>query len=45
LGGEYARVIEQLALTAPGDEIELVMKGTTLKSFANRTLNARLSAG
>lgn len=45
LSGEYARIIEHLALTAPGDEIEFVMRGTTLKSFANRTLNARLSAG
>lgn len=39
--GEYDRVIEHLALTAPGDEVEFVMKDMTLKSFTNRTLDAR----
>lgn len=40
--GEYGRVIEHLALTAPGDEVEFILKGTTLKSFINRTLDERL---
>jgi predicted butyrate kinase (DUF1464 family) len=44
-GGEYVRVVEHLALTASGDEVEFVLKDTTLKSFANRTLDARLGAG
>jgi len=44
-GGEYARVIEHLALTVPGDEVEFVLKGTTLKSFTNRTLDRRLRSG
>jgi predicted butyrate kinase (DUF1464 family) len=45
VGGEYARAIEHLALTAPGDEVDFVLKGTTLKSFVNRTLDDRLRAG
>lgn len=44
-GSEYVRVVEHLALTTPGDEVEFVLKDTTLKSFANRTLDARLNAG
>jgi hypothetical protein len=44
-GGEYIRVAKHLALSAPGDEVEFVLNGTTLKSFANLTLNARLCAG
>jgi hypothetical protein len=39
LTGEYARVIEHLAFTAPDDEVEFVLKGATLKSVANRTLD------
>ena len=41
-GGEYARVIEHLALTVPGDEVEFVLKGATVKSFTDRTLDRRL---
>jgi hypothetical protein len=43
--GEYARVIEHLALTVQGDEVEFVLKGATLKSFTNRTLDQRLHSG
>lgn len=43
--GEYDRVVDQLALTAPGDEIEFVMNDMTLKSFTNRTLDERLRTG
>lgn len=42
LSGEFARVIEHLALTAPGDEVEFLLKDGTLKFFTNRTLDRRL---
>jgi hypothetical protein len=42
MNGEYNRVIEDLALTVPGDDVAIILSGTGLKSFTNRTLNARL---
>lgn len=45
LPGEYERAIQSLAITAPGDEVELTMSGTKLKSFRNRTLDARFRTG
>lgn len=42
--GEYERVIGVLAITVPGDEVVFTLKGDTLISFSNLTLERRLSS-
>ncbi|KQV59307.1 MULTISPECIES: hypothetical protein [unclassified Duganella] len=42
--GEYERVIELPALTAPGDKVEVTLKGKWLKCVSNETQQKRLTA-